>query len=574
MFVDNGKISARQTFRLYVFDLMGIATLLLPPYLAKLCGMDGIWAIAIGSALGFVYLCYLGWIMKKMDTDLLNYLKVKKGRAVRFLTEFLVGFHSIWTAGFLAYVFGKLILHSLLQEVSYALILLVIVIMAGYAVNGGIECRARVYEILFWLVLIPYVAMVLASIRNGKTEYWKQIFVSDTVSLAKGIYLVFLLVTPLFFSLFLLREKGRECEGILRSVARALGLTAVILLGSYVLLIGNFGAKSLATMDFPIVTLMSTIQFEGNFLKRMDALMVTVWFFTLFALLNLHLHYGVMMCTQLKRMKEKRLSAIVLTGAAVYVAAYGFREIPAMLEVFLGYYSYVAVPLMVAGPALLLLGRKKAATVTMLCVSLLFTGCSRTELEERCFPLLAVVDYEEESGQVTFCAGFPRADNSGGSTGQTTELQVSMALAADFGKSKASYEGDLNKIADYNHLKVLVLGEQFVENQEAYDAMLGYLAQTEEFPRNTYVCVVSDTKALLEIDAHLPQDLGTYLEEYLNHHEKRKSRILTLGDLLDERENRMFVLCAPYLLPRESYVRSGGYCTIGTEKIIFFEADE
>ena len=36
-FVNNGKISGRQTMRLYVFDLMGIATLLLPPYLAGLC---------------------------------------------------------------------------------------------------------------------------------------------------------------------------------------------------------------------------------------------------------------------------------------------------------------------------------------------------------------------------------------------------------------------------------------------------------------------------------------------------------------------------------------------------------
>ena len=45
MYADNGKISNRQTFRLYVFDLMGISTLLIPPYLAKLSGNDGIFAI-------------------------------------------------------------------------------------------------------------------------------------------------------------------------------------------------------------------------------------------------------------------------------------------------------------------------------------------------------------------------------------------------------------------------------------------------------------------------------------------------------------------------------------------------
>lgn len=204
----------------------------------------------------------------------------------------------------------------------------------------------------------------------------------------------------------------------------------------------------------------------------------------------------------------------------------------------------------------------------------LITGCTRTELEERCFPLLTVVDFAKESGEVTFCAGFPRADNSGGSTGQTTELQVTTVSGKNFEESKASYEEDLNKIADYNHLKVIVMGVNLVSNQEAYRQMLDYLAQTEEFPRNTYVCVVEDTEALLKIDAELPQDLGTYLEEYLNNHEKDKKRMLTLGDLLDEKENQLLVLCAPYLIPEATYVRWGGYCTIGVEKIDFFSESE
>ena len=359
MFVDNGKISSRQTFRLYVFDLMGIATLLLPPYLAKLCGVDGVWAICIGSFLGFVYLFYLNWIMKKMDSDLMSYLKTEKGMLARGVTEILVGFHSIFTAGFLAYIFTKLIRHSLVQEASYELILLVLVVMAGYAVSGGIECRARVYEVLFWLVLIPYVAMVLASVRNFEVSYVEEIFTTSPGNLGKGIYLVFLLVTPLFFSLFLLRDKGKEYGSMVKSVARALGFTAVILLGSYVLLIGNFGARSLATMDFPIVTLMSTIQFEGNFLKRMDALMVAVWFFTLFALLNLHVHYGLMMCQEVKKLKTRKLVSVAFVVVAVFAVAYGFQHISGVLDLFLDYYSYVAVPLMVVGPVVLLVGKRE-----------------------------------------------------------------------------------------------------------------------------------------------------------------------------------------------------------------------
>lgn len=364
MYVDNGKISGRQTFRLYVFDLMGIATLLLPPYLARLCGCDGIWAIIIGSGTGFVYLLYLGWIMKKMGQDMLAYLKEQKSRWIRYPVLSLVGIHSLITAGFCACVFTRLMQHSLIREVSYEVILLVIVVVAAYAVSGGLECRARVYEVLFWFVLIPYVGMMLASLRNFETAYAASFFTAETGNLLKGIYLVFLLVTPLFFSLFLIHEKGKKYGSMIKSVAGALLLTAIILLGSYILLIGNFGANSLKTMRFPVVTLMSTIQFEGNFLKRMDALMVAVWFFTLFALLNLHLHYGVKMGRELWKKYEKariyKGCTLFVPAALVCAVAYGMEYWEGGLDLFLKYYSYVATPLMVIGPGLLLIGGKKA----------------------------------------------------------------------------------------------------------------------------------------------------------------------------------------------------------------------
>ena len=361
MYVNNGKISSRQTFRLYVFDLMGIGTLLLPPYLAKLCGCDGIWAIIAGSVLGAIYLFYLGWIMKKMNQDMCSFLRKSKGKVARTLTLGLVGIHSVLTAGFCVYVFSKLMCQSLIQEASFELVAIVLIVVAIYAVYGGIECRARVYEVLFWFVLIPYVAMMLASIRDFEITYWESFGGTDGRSLAEGIYLVFLLITPVFFSLFLIGEKEKNYGTNMRkTVFGALVVTSVILLGSYVLLVGNFGEKGLAALQFPVVTLMSTIQFQGNFLKRMDALMVAVWFFTLYALLNLHLHYGVQMIKELwGEKKQRNRIGIVIMGGVVFGIAYGMKYQDRLIYVFLDYYSYVAVPLMIVGPAVLLIGRRK-----------------------------------------------------------------------------------------------------------------------------------------------------------------------------------------------------------------------
>ncbi len=199
-------------------------------------------------------------------------------------------------------------------------------------------------------------------------------------------------------------------------------------------------------------------------------------------------------------------------------------------------------------------------------VSLLFlSACGKTELEQRCFPLLAVSDFETEGKRslYSFYVGFPRANNEGGSTGQSKELEISSAKAGSFGDSKKAFEENLSKVPDYNHLKVLVLGKDLAQNERALKAMLNFLTKTEEFPRNTYVCVVEDVEGLLKIDKELPQDLGTYLEEYLVKHEAKQSRLLTLGDLMDEMKNGELVLYAPFLSPKENYVEWEGYYALG-----------
>lgn len=191
---------------------------------------------------------------------------------------------------------------------------------------------------------------------------------------------------------------------------------------------------------------------------------------------------------------------------------------------------------------------------------LVLSACAATELEERCFPILMSVGFEDR--KVTYALGFPR-EGLAGEESKNSKTNVSRVKAKNFKESKTKYESRLNKVVDYNHLKVIVLEEDFMEQVKIYEEMIDYLAELEEFPRNTYVCAVEDVEDLLEIEKDLPQELGTYLEEYLNKQENAKGDILTLGDLMDEKENKKMVLYIPYLEVEDSYVEWEGYYAVG-----------
>ena len=199
----------------------------------------------------------------------------------------------------------------------------------------------------------------------------------------------------------------------------------------------------------------------------------------------------------------------------------------------------------------------------MLVCCLFFSGCSETELEERCFPLLAAVGYEDD--KVTYDVAFPKTGASSGDSNANSsveEIKAPQVKESTFEKSKKEYESRLNKQADYNHLKVFVIEEDLLEEQKAYNQMLDLLAESESFPRNTYVCAVDDVEELFQLEEKLSQDLGTYLEEYINKHEEGNPHILTLGDLLDEKENQTMILYMPYLEVEKNYIEWNGYVNI------------
>ena len=111
-----------------------------------------------------------------------------------------------------------------------------------------------------------------------------------------------------------------------------------------------------------------------------------------------------------------------------------------------------------------------------------------------------------------------------------------------------TYDSRLEKLADCNHMKVLVFGENLMEDTGRYADVLSYLKQTGLFPRNIYVCVAEDPLALFETEEDLPQDLGSYLEQYLQNQESAGSgKLFKLGRLLDEKENHILQIMLPYL---------------------------
>ena len=525
MFSSNEKISGRQAFRLLVFDLLGLGTLLIPTAIAGFCGRDGIFCIIAGTAAGLLFLRLLIYAVGGMQGSFAEYTQslcgTFFGKAIQ--AGYLV--YLVLLAGYTAYLFSAAVIKNLLREESFYLVLVLILGLVWYGLLSGIEGRARVYELLFWFILLPLFIMLASALDEVKTDYWNPVFFTGKRDFLAGSYYVFICSSLIFLILFL-GGYLRKRESLMKVGRLALIFTGCLEAGLYLILLGVFGGAALSDMQTPAITLMSTIKITGGFLKRADAFMFGIWFFTLYALLNSAVFYAEMLLNGLYHAKKRQTLWKKWERAAVFAAVFGVavllynsKENTVLYEKFLW---YIGTPFLVLVPVVLAIircaGQRKkylrsGAVICVLLGLMGLSGCVTAELEERNFPIeMAVSDMEQ------FDREWLNADESG------------------------------NRMVDYSHMKVILLDQKFLEDAENMDAFLEILEKKSDVPRNTYLVAAEDAEAILKLQKNMEESVGTYLEDYFeNVSEIKKTAYPTLGMLYQEQENKMETLFIPYV---------------------------
>ena len=564
-FAQNESISPHQLYRLYVFNLLGVGTLVLPNNLAKL-GKYGFISIALGVLMAWLFM----WIVSEVREQKKSIYDRSFGKtayAKILIYDLIIAIYELSQAAFLAWIFVKLIRDSLIPDESFTVVLLVIMAVCAYALSGGVECRARVYEVVFFFVLIPLAAMLLFAISDVRLDY---LMIKDRVGVDFGIadifagaYYVFAASISVFNILFV---RERTASQIRWSVSKAILTYACILFLLYAVLLGSFGKYSLSEIEFPAVVLMSDVQIKGSFFKRADALMLSVWFFTLFSVLIMSLYYAVLRCENFAKnttkviftfnknqgfSNNKQLSCdrqkshdeenssmrswcIIFVIAIIVTLAYILESGDEIVKKYLGFLLCIAIPVIV-----------------VLTIGLMLTGCSAVELEERCFPTLAAVDVvavdtdeitdKEVTGkEVTDYKEYVshRDDLANESSGYiefyyNMDKSYEPEYAEDIKTAVDSFEERLSQKADTNHLKVILIGKTLRNDKAAYASFMEYCKTSKKFPRNTYVCIADDINDIFD-------NMGDYYEQKMNkeNHEDGEP-IITLGTLLDDYTNEI-----------------------------------
>lgn len=303
----------------------------------------------------------------------------------------------------------------------------------------------------------------------------------------------------------------KKCVG---AAEKAVWFSGGVFAALYLILIGLFGVGALAQMKFPAVTMMSRVQVTGGFLKRTDAFMFSIWFFTLYAMLNSMVFYSGNLAEKVIRdcggylEGKKRMLPYLILLLLVYGVTVLFYRNQQFLDCVTFLLWKIGTPFVVGVPVLLCLtGRKpnrgmeersskenkderknhkkKVRVVVLVCFlfgCLFLQGCNVAELEDKAFPVLLNIRDQD-----------------------------------DFQNVWLNHEYAGNKEVDYNHLKVVLIERSFLEKEAEVEDMLSMLEQEKEVPWNAYVMTTESCDRLAQTEGKLDTLLGNYLEELLEN---------------------------------------------------------
>lgn len=339
MDLENEKLSSRQVGRLLFYDFFALPTLLLPKILTAAVGIDGFFSLVIGALLGYLLLLLVLTWLRCMENK-----KIEKSRVTAWLAAGY-WFLSIFAAAYAMQRLCGLICTYLIQETPVWLVMGALTILAVYGLCVGTESRGRMYELLFWFVLVPLAVLCLLSVSALEPEHWAPVAQADGSAFLNSVFVAAAcfsasLSLPIYAEL--LADRERLGSALARSYLLGSGSNLLL----FLLLTGIFGVPTVARMDDAVIQLSALAKMMGGFFERQDALLCIIWFLALFAYLENMLHAAVWSMGRLGKQQAQQWY-VFGAGSIVYVLALVFYRYPSAVQVYGTFCLTLGVPFLV-----------------------------------------------------------------------------------------------------------------------------------------------------------------------------------------------------------------------------------
>ncbi|MCL1842406.1 MAG: endospore germination permease, partial [Defluviitaleaceae bacterium] len=555
---ENRKISMRQLQILIILSAMGTGVIVLPRRAAEFLpegAQDG-WIIAIGlTVVAMIFGALVSTAARLSQKaaeqscgatglSFIQSVSVLLTKPVAYTIGAVMWAKLVFAAGLELRLFLQMTRDVMLPRTPLWVVGAVMLLACAYAAVKGMEARARVGEVLFALMILPFLFMFVVAVMDADFSNLQPIFVNDARSLIYGTLRLGFILTGLECLLLVSPYVPRK-KSLTRSVVGALGFAGIIITGITIVTIAKLG-RGTDSAAWPVLAMMDAINLPGSFIERQEALMFGFWIITAFVLGNALLFFGGLLVNDVFKKTTLR-TGVFLTATAVFfisILPISREAIYARMDYMYlstGLFFLVILPVcLILVSKITLWGAKAAAKPISFFIFIAFStvilsGCwDRVEIENRAFVVAMGIDAEDDGYKVTLSVpvfgekgteGFPLYGETGengengenGETGENGENKQPAFIKTSYGKTLSEALKNLDskeaRHLYYGQTKLLLLGEGILGNSASVESVIATLTNRLKAPGRVHVAAAENAADILS--AKPPGEIlpGSYVSE-------------------------------------------------------------
>ena len=468
MLATNNKITIRQLQILILLSALGTGVIVLPRRVAQYAGQDG-WTVVVGLSVVAVLVGLLISAAVSAATKanpgagFIQFTSKLLGRPFAYFCGVVLWLKLVLAAGLELRVFLEITQSIMLPNTPIPVVGAAIVLLCIYTAAKGIETRARVAEILFAVMVLPFIFLVGLAFFDTDFTNLQPVLVTPPQNIFSGILGLGFIFTGLE-CLLLVSPFVRQCKHPGRHIALALGFSSAIILLITLLTIAKFG-PDVANQPWPVLRMMDMINIPGSFIERQEALIFTFWIITAFAIGNTMIFFGGVLVKDMLKPRAKNLG-VICTGAAAFIVAIfpwegDVYQIMDYMYLTVGAFFLVVLPLLLLAAAKLRKPKHLVVPMALLLCITIFTACwDRVEIENRAFVVAMAIDNHHGKYQVSLSVPLQEKDE------EKYIPHVITATGTTITEALKHLEEKSDKTLYYGQSKLLVLGDALLESRD------------------------------------------------------------------------------------------------------------
>ncbi|MFZ5968821.1 MAG: GerAB/ArcD/ProY family transporter [Bacillota bacterium] len=288
---NNDIILSSQLTLILAGTMIGVGVLSLPRGVTEMAGPDGWILLIVSSIVALIIGLVIAAVGKKHpDKNYVEMVSWMLSKPIGILISIGFVIYFLIFAAVEIRVFGEVTKQYLLINTPFEILALTLLFSTVYLVRSGVECIARMAQIILPITLIISIIIILPVIHELNMSHLLPIMRTPVLKIVKSIPITFFSFQGfemiLVFSVFV-----KDTQKISRSTAVSIGITTAYYLLFVIIVVARFGIIETTHIVWPVLEIFKTVDIPGAFVENIDAFIMSIWILSVFLTLAV-IYYG------------------------------------------------------------------------------------------------------------------------------------------------------------------------------------------------------------------------------------------------------------------------------------------